>query len=92
MPGWGGWGGASIPVRKNKVVRHVPGLDPTARKDSNVKHAIINEKKLKIVSKNLKCVVCLLKNVNIVYNYVYNRFYNYVYICVYTCVYYRLKF
>ena len=50
LPGWGSWGGKAIPTRKNKIVRNISGIDRKARKDANLKHAIINEKKLKMVS------------------------------------------
>ena len=56
LPGWGSWGGKAIPTRKNKIVRNISGIDRKARKDANLKHAIINEKKLKMVSNSSKAI------------------------------------
>ena len=56
LPGWGVWGGAGISaedsVPKNKkFVIHKKGLDPRARLDKDLKHVIINERRIKSAAK-----------------------------------------
>lgn len=56
LPGWGVWAGAGISaedsVPKNKkFVIHKKGLDPRARLDKDLKHVIINERRIKAAAK-----------------------------------------
>ncbi|KAJ3195858.1 hypothetical protein HK101_010836 [Irineochytrium annulatum] len=56
LPGWGGWGGLDIKPKKNIVVRKAKpyeGIATFKRKDANLKHVIINEKRNKKNSKLL---------------------------------------
>lgn len=56
LPGWGVWAGAgisaedSVPKHK-KFVIHKKGLDPRARLDKDLKHVIINERRIKAAAK-----------------------------------------
>lgn len=53
LPGWGTWGGSSLPASKVRVIK-LPEknamTDPKKRKDYNLSHVIINEKKMKKVN------------------------------------------
>lgn len=55
LPGWGVWGGAGISEEKSKgktrVLMHKKGLDPKARLDKDLKHVIINERRIKAAAK-----------------------------------------
>ena len=55
LPGWGVWGGAGISESKskskNRWVLHKKGLDPKARLDKDLKHVIINERRIKAAAK-----------------------------------------
>lgn len=55
LPGWGVWAGAGISAEdsmpKNKFVIHKKGLDPRARLDKDLKHVIINERRIKAAAK-----------------------------------------
>lgn len=55
LPGWGVWAGAGISVEdsmpKKKFVIHKKGLDPRARLDKDLKHVIINERRIKAAAK-----------------------------------------
>ncbi|KAL2315201.1 U3 snoRNP protein Utp14 [Schizosaccharomyces pombe] len=52
LPGWGSWGGVGVKQRKTKPkVKKIAGLDPSKRKDSKLKHVIINEKRNKKAAK-----------------------------------------
>ncbi|KAJ3174429.1 hypothetical protein HDU88_000397 [Geranomyces variabilis] len=50
LPGWGSWGGIGIKKKTNVVVKKArpgDGVEKDARKDSKLKHVIINEKRMK---------------------------------------------
>ncbi|KAJ3159375.1 hypothetical protein HDU86_001693 [Geranomyces michiganensis] len=50
LPGWGSWGGIGIEKKTRVVVkkpRRGDGIEKDARKDSKLKHVIINEKRMK---------------------------------------------
>ncbi|WBW72826.1 U3 snoRNP protein Utp14 [Schizosaccharomyces osmophilus] len=49
LPGWGSWAGTGVKQKKNKpkAVKKISGLDPSKRKDANLQHVIINEKRNK---------------------------------------------
>jgi U3 small nucleolar RNA-associated protein 14 len=52
LPGWGSWAGNGIKPKKNLVVERVvnrDAIDPRKRRDANLKHVIINEKRQKKV-------------------------------------------
>ncbi|KAN0064112.1 hypothetical protein ACQY0O_003279 [Thecaphora frezii] len=51
IPGWGSWGGKGVRANKKKKSKTVtlPGLEAGQRKDANMAHVIINEKKDKKV-------------------------------------------
>lgn len=55
LPGWGVWAGAGISAEdsmpKKKFVIHKKGLDPRARLDKDLKHVIINERRIKAAAK-----------------------------------------
>ena len=56
LPGWGVWAGAGISAedsvtRNKKFVIHKKGLDPRARLDKDLKHVIINERRIKSAAK-----------------------------------------
>lgn len=55
LPGWGVWGGVGISEEqsksKNRWVLHKKGLDPKARLDKDLKHVIINERRIKAAAK-----------------------------------------
>lgn len=55
LPGWGVWGGEGISENnsksKNRWVLHKKGLDPKARLDKDLKHVIINERRIKATAK-----------------------------------------
>lgn len=46
MPGWGAWTGKGVkrPRVERKLVKKVPGIDASKRKDAKLKNVIINEK------------------------------------------------
>jgi U3 small nucleolar RNA-associated protein 14 len=49
LPGWGSWTGADIKRKpKKRFVRNVEGLDVSKRKDKNLAHVVINEKRMKL--------------------------------------------
>ncbi|KAI9207039.1 Utp14 protein-domain-containing protein [Polychytrium aggregatum] len=50
LPGWGSWGGEGLKRKRNVVVQKArpgTGVDPSTRKDSKLKHVILNEKRNK---------------------------------------------
>ena len=51
LPGWGSWGGNGLKPKKNVVVQRVVAdkIDARKRRDANLKHVIINEKRQKKV-------------------------------------------
>lgn len=55
LPGWGMWAGAGISVEdsrpRKRFVLHKDGLDPRARLDKNLKHVIINERRIKAAAR-----------------------------------------
>ncbi|KAJ2776921.1 hypothetical protein H4R18_005423 [Coemansia javaensis] len=54
LPGWGGWGGAGIQPKKNKIVRKAPedsGVDKAKRLDAKLGAAIINQRMPKAANK-----------------------------------------
>lgn len=55
LPGWGVWAGAGISAEdsmpRKKFVIHKKGLDPRARLDKDLKHVIINERRIKAAAK-----------------------------------------
>lgn len=55
LPGWGVWAGAGVSEEeskpKTKFVIHKKGLDPRARLDKDLKHVIINERRIKAAAK-----------------------------------------
>jgi len=52
LPGWGSWTGEGVkpPSREFKVIKKIPGIDESKRKDAKLKHVIINEKRVKRVN------------------------------------------
>jgi len=46
LPGWGSWTGQGVKrrVTEKKLVKKVPGIEASKRKDAKLKHVIINEK------------------------------------------------
>ena len=46
LPGWGSWTGQGVKrrVTEKKLVKRVPGIEASKRKDAKLKHVIINEK------------------------------------------------
>ena len=56
LPGWGVWAGAGISEEdsksKAKFVIHKKGIDPRARLDKDLKHVIINERRIKAAAKS----------------------------------------
>ena len=55
LPGWGTWGGKGVRKQKNpkKLIRLIPGIDGSQRKDAKLKNVILTEKKDKKVVKYL---------------------------------------
>ncbi|CAJ0905488.1 11198_t:CDS:10 [Entrophospora sp. SA101] len=54
LPGWGAWGGKGVRKRKRrKLISTIPGIDSSKRKDSKLKHVVINEKRVKKAKKYL---------------------------------------
>jgi len=55
MPGWGSWTGQGVKRRatEKKLIKKIPGIDESKRKDANLKHVIINEKRAKAVHSQL---------------------------------------
>lgn len=52
LPGWGSWAGQGLPApAMGRVIKKVPGLDPKKRRDAQMKHVIIHEKRAKKVGK-----------------------------------------
>ncbi|PJF17943.1 hypothetical protein PSACC_02252 [Paramicrosporidium saccamoebae] len=52
LPGWGTWGGLDIEAPKGKIIlKAQEGLDPRKRKDANLSHVIIHEKRSKKMAK-----------------------------------------
>ena len=51
LPGWGSWTGHGVKRRaiQKKLIRKVPGIDPSKRKDARLKDVIIQEKTVKKV-------------------------------------------
>lgn len=50
LPGWGAWAGAGLQAKpRTKTVQKAGGVDLSKRKDKNLKHVIINEKRQKKV-------------------------------------------
>lgn len=55
LPGWGSWGGKGVKKSKNakKVVKHIPGIDASKRKDAKYQNVIISERTDKKAKKYL---------------------------------------
>ena len=55
LPGWGTWGGKGVRKQKNakKIVKQIPGIHASQRKDANLKHVILSEKQDKKAAKYL---------------------------------------
>ncbi|KAH7105159.1 Utp14-domain-containing protein [Auriculariales sp. MPI-PUGE-AT-0066] len=55
LAGWGSWGGKGAKKQKSKphLLKTIPGIDPTQRKDYGKAHVIISEKKDKKAQKYL---------------------------------------
>lgn len=55
LPGWGSWAGQGVKRRatEKKLIKKIPGIDASKRKDAKLKNVIINEKRPKAVSPNL---------------------------------------
>lgn len=51
LPGWGAWTGQGVKRRatERKLVRKIPGVEESKRKDAKLKDVIINEKRVKNV-------------------------------------------
>jgi U3 small nucleolar RNA-associated protein 14 len=51
LPGWGSWTGQGVKRRatEKKLIRKVPGIDASKRKDAKLKNVIIQEKTVKKV-------------------------------------------
>jgi U3 small nucleolar RNA-associated protein 14 len=51
LPGWGSWTGLGVKRRatEKKLIKKIPGIDASKRKDAKLKDVIINEKKSKAV-------------------------------------------
>jgi len=51
LPGWGSWTGQGVKSHASavKIVKKMPGVEASKRKDSKLKHVIINEKRVKNV-------------------------------------------
>ena len=51
LPGWGSWTGQGVKRRamEKKIIKKVPGIEASQRKDAKLKHVIINEKQVKKV-------------------------------------------
>jgi U3 small nucleolar RNA-associated protein 14 len=51
LPGWGSWTGLGVKRRatEKKLIKKIPGIDASKRKDAKLKNVIINEKKSKAV-------------------------------------------
>ena len=51
LPGWGSWTGQGVKRRatEKKIIKKVPGIEVSQRKDAKLKHVIINEKQVKKV-------------------------------------------
>jgi U3 small nucleolar RNA-associated protein 14 len=51
LPGWGSWTGQGVKRRKTelKLIKKIPGIDASKRKDAKLKHVIISEKRVKNV-------------------------------------------
>ena len=47
IPGWGSWGGKGVrkSSKAKKFIKHVPGIDASDRKDAQLAHVVINEKR-----------------------------------------------
>ena len=52
LPGWGSWTGKGVKRRalEKKLIRKIPGIEESKRKDAKLKHVIINEKHVKNVA------------------------------------------
>jgi U3 small nucleolar RNA-associated protein 14 len=51
LPGWGSWMGLGVKRRatEKKLIKKVPGIEASSRKDAKLKNVIINEKRVKNV-------------------------------------------
>ena len=51
LPGWGSWTGQGVKRRatEKKIIKKVPGIEASQRKDAKLKHVIISEKQVKKV-------------------------------------------
>ena len=51
LPGWGAWTGQGVKRRatEKKLVKKIPGIEESKRKDAKLKNVIINEKRVKNV-------------------------------------------
>ena len=54
LPGWGSWTGQGVKRRATEkmLIKNVPGIDASKRKDARLKNVIINEKTVKKVCKS----------------------------------------
>ena len=52
LPGWGTWAGKGVKRRatETKLVKQIPGIEASKRKDAKLKHVIISEKRAKNVT------------------------------------------
>lgn len=52
LPGWGSWTGQGVKRRatEKKLIKKIPGIEESKRKDAKLKHVIINEKTVKKVT------------------------------------------
>ena len=65
LPGWGSWTGQGVKRRatEKKLVKKVPGIEASKRKDAKLKHVIINEKRVKNVSHSLMMADHRVRNI-----------------------------
>jgi U3 small nucleolar RNA-associated protein 14 len=63
LPGWGAWTGQGVKKRatEKKLIKKIPGIEQSQRKDAKLKHVIINEK----TSKAVCSVLCLESDLRI---------------------------
>lgn len=53
LAGWGSWGGKGTRKSKKKIVKTIPGIEASSRKDAGKSNVIISERKDKKASKYL---------------------------------------
>jgi U3 small nucleolar RNA-associated protein 14 len=59
LPGWGSWTGVGVKRRATEktLIKKIPGVDASKRKDAKLKNVIINEKRVKnVCNHHLTCV------------------------------------